>query len=141
MEVGVGLKTLRVFLSAIAIVAGASGAWAQTQPTGAWANEQGNYNFYYGTMVADGTYFYIIGGYQYGSVVNGVSITSYPAVVAQMWRYDPANNSWTAMPQIAAGTAAGSALWGHYYTQGAYYDGRILLFGGLVYTGTVGSAS
>jgi MYXO-CTERM domain-containing protein len=131
----------KVIFSAVLFVAGATGAWAQSQPTGSWSAEQGAYNFYYGTMVSDGTYFYIIGGYQYGSVVNGVTITSYPAVVAQMRRYDPANNTWTAMPQIAAGTANGSALWGHYYTQGAYYDGRILLFGGLVYTGTVGSAS
>jgi hypothetical protein len=141
MEVVVGFKTLRGLLSVVAIVAGASGAWAQTAPTGAWAAEQGNYNFYYGTMVSDGTYFYIIGGYQYGAVVNGVSITTYPSVYAQMLRYDPANNTWSPMPQIGTGSAAGSTIWGHYYTQGAYYNGRIFLFGGLVYTGQVGSGS
>ena len=141
MEVGVGLKSLRAVLSAIAIVVGASGAWAQTAPTGAWANEQSNYTFYYGTIISDGTYFYLCGGYQYGAVVNGVSITTYPGVYAQFLRYDPVNNTWSAMPQIAAGTAAGQAIWGHYYTQGAYYNGRLFLFGGLVYTGAVGSGS
>src|SRR5688572_21118793 len=135
------VKALRSVVALAILVAGSGAAWAQTQPTGAWANETGNYNFYYGTMISDGTYFYVVGGYQYGAVVNGVSITSYPQVVAQCLRYDPVNNSWSAMPQIAAGTAAGSALWGHYYTQGAYYNGRLFLFGGLLYQGTVGSAS
>ena len=125
-----------VMLSAFLFVAGSSVAWAQPQePTGSWADETGQYNFYYGTMVADGTYFYTVGGYQYGQV------TTYPSVYAQFRRYDPVNNTWFTMPQIGTGSAVGSAIWGHYYTQGAYANGRVFLFGGLVYTGSVGSGS
>jgi hypothetical protein len=131
----VALKpSIHAGLSAILLAAGSSIASAQPQqPTGAWANETGQYNFYYGTIVSDGTYFYTCGGYQYGGV------TTYPSVYAQFRRYDPSSNTWTTMPQIGTGSANGSTIWGHYYTQGEYADGRVFLFGGLVYTGTVGS--
>jgi len=97
------------------VFACASGAWAQQQPTGSWANEQSGQTFYYGAMTSDGTYFYCMGGYQYG-----VSV-SYPGYYQQCVRYDPVNNSWATMAQMAFPA---------YYNAGGYYSGRCFSLGG-----------
>jgi hypothetical protein len=134
-ERNMGSKGWGVVLAAAALIAACPAASAQVQPTGTWGPEASGDQFMYGGYATDGTYLYVFGGYQAGVV------TAYPAVVAQFRRYDPAGNSWTIMPQMAAGTAAGSALFGVRYHAGAYYGGRLFAFGGQVYTGTVGSAS
>ena len=128
-------STLSAALVAVAILAGAIPAAAQSQPTGSWANESTGENFYYGGSCTDGTYLYVVGGYQ------DSTITTVPQYMARFRRYDPVNNTWFEMPAIAAGTATGSALWGHIYNTAAYHNGRIFIFGGYTYTGTVGTAN
>ena len=132
-------KSLRVALSLAVLVVGAGSAWAQTQPTGTWAAETTADYFYYGGSCTDGTYQYVVGGYQ------GVGSTT-PELYGRFRRYDPANNQWTNMPQIASGTATGSTVWGYQYaTAVAYhsYNGtnRIFIFGGYTLTGAIGSTT
>ncbi len=102
-------------LSAILVIACASGAWAQQQPTGSWANESGGIQFVYGGFSSDGTYMYIYGGYQYG-----VSF-SYPQYYSATRRYDPVNNSWATMAYMPNP---------QYYNAGAFYNGVCYSFGG-----------
>ena len=120
------------------LVAGATNAMAQSQPTGSWAAEASGDYFYMGRGCSDGTYLYILGGYQ------GVGSTQ-AEYYARFRRYDPVNNAWFTMPQIAAGTTTGSAVWGTQYHAAEYhsYNGtnRIFIFGGYNYTGSVGSTS
>src|SRR5262245_56711724 len=105
----------KAFLSALLVIACASGAWAQQQPTGSWANEQGGQQFVYGGFASDGTYMYCFGGYQYG-----VSV-SYPQYYSCCVRYDPVNNTWATMAFMPNP---------QYYNAGAYYNGMIYSFGG-----------
>src|SRR5688572_11292804 len=95
-------------LSLSLVDAGPHDAAAQQQPTGTWAAETSSDYKYYGTCCTDGTYLYILGGYQ------GVGSTT-PEYYARFRRYDPAGNSWTNMPQIASGTTTGSTVWGYLY--------------------------
>jgi hypothetical protein len=112
---------------------------AQQQPTGSWASETSGDYFYYGTSCTDGTYLYILGGYQ------GVG-NSTPEYYARFRRYDPASNQWTNMGLIASGTAAGSTVWGQQYPGAAAYHsyngtGRIFLCGGYLLQGSIGSTT
>jgi len=116
LEEGMGYsKALRAVVVAVALLAGTSAAWAQSQPTGSWASETSGQTFQYGGMVSDGTYFYTFGGYQYG-----VS-TSYPQYYQACARYDPVNNAWATMAFMPVPT---------YYNSGGYYGGRVFSLGG-----------
>src|SRR6185503_6313100 len=97
------------------IIAGSTSAFAQQQPTGTWANESSGQQFVYGGFASDGTYMYLLGGYQYG-----VSV-SYPQYYSCTVRYDPVNNSWATMSFMPNP---------QYYNCGAYYNGMIYSFGG-----------
>ena len=110
-----GLKPL---VSVFVVFACASGAWAQSAPTGTWANETGNQQFQYGGSASDGTYLYLFGGYQYG-----VSY-SYPQYYSATVRYDPVNNYWTTLAYMPVGC---------YYNAGSYYNGRIFSMGNAFY--------
>ena len=105
----------KALVSLTFVVACASGAWAQSVPTGSWANETGGYTFYYGGSASDGTYLYLLGGYQYGASY------SYPYYYQQCMRYDPVNNVWSIMAQMPVP---------QYYCAGAYSGGRVFCFGG-----------
>ncbi len=109
-----GSKSAVVFALCL-VIAGATTASAQQQPTGSWANESGSQYFYYGGSASDGTYMYIFGGYQYG-----VSF-SYPQYYQACRRYDPANNAWATMAFLPAPL---------YYNAGSYYNGNVYSFGG-----------
>jgi hypothetical protein len=116
LEEGMGYsKALRAAVTVVALLVGANAGWAQQQPTGTWANEQSGQTFYYGAMTSDGTYFYCMGGYQYG-----VSV-SYPGYYQQCVRYDPVNNTWATMAQMAFPA---------YYNAGGYYNGRVFSLAG-----------
>ncbi|HKR56044.1 MAG TPA: kelch repeat-containing protein, partial [Gemmatimonadales bacterium] len=131
---------LSAFVLAVIVVSAVapSEASAQAQPTGSWSNEATGDYFYMGRGVTDGTYLYIIGGYQ----ASGSTQAEY---YARFRRYDPANNSWTNLPQIAAGTNTGDAIWGTQYHAAAYHSAngvnRIYIFGGYNYSGNVGSTT
>src|SRR5688572_32608176 len=98
------------------VVACASVGWAQgaQQPTGTWANEASGAYFYYGAIVNDGTYAYLVGGYQTGA---GNSSNDAYRVIR---RYDTVNNAWTTWADLPTQT---------YLNGGAYYNGRIFTFG------------
>jgi hypothetical protein len=132
-------KISSLAVALIATLSGAGTVWAQAQPTGSWASESSGDYFYYGTSCTDGTYLYILGGYQQ---IGNTTHEQY----ARFRRYDPVANAWTNMPLIASGTAAGSTVWGYQYPGAAAYhsDGstnRIFMFGGYVLQGPLGTAS
>ena len=103
-------------LSALLVVACASGAYAQSpqQPTGTWANEASGAYFYYGSIVNDGTYAYLVGGYQTGA--GNSSGDAYRVIR----RYDLVNNAWLTLADIPTQL---------YLNGGAFYGGRIFTFG------------
>jgi hypothetical protein len=105
-----GSKLLSIAVAVLALTAVTGSAWAQQQPTGSWAAEQGNQYFYYGAMATDGTYMYIFGGYQ-GSY-------------QYMYRYDPAANTWLQRANLPLPS---------YFNGGAYYNGRIFSLGNAYY--------
>ncbi len=90
-------------------------AWAQQAPTGSWEDETSGGTFYEGAAATDGTYMYLIGGYQYGTnPQNGFDW-------AVCTRYDPANNAWTTIAQMP--------YWHNWHNAAEYYDGRIFSLG------------
>src|SRR5262245_51092519 len=104
----------RSLLCFVFVVTLASGAWAQQQPTGSWANEASGAYFYYGAIASDGTYAYLFGGYQYGA--GNSSGDSYRV----LRRYDLANNSFTNLADLPTQI---------YMNGGAYYNGALYSFG------------
>jgi hypothetical protein len=123
-----------IFSTAVLVVACASGAWAQspTQPTGTWANEASGAYFYYGAIVNDGSYAYLVGGYQYGA--GNASGDGYRVIR----RYDTVNNAWLTLADLPTQI---------YLNGGAYYGGRIFTFGngyygnGAIYRYTISTNS
>jgi len=124
-----------IALSLFAVIAGAGVASAQQQPAGSWANEaSGDYLYTHGMGgCSDGTYLYTVGGYQ--------NTYSYPhEYYGRVRRYDPVNNSWTNMGLLSTGYNSGT-VYGYQYHAGDYYNGKIYIFGGYNYFGTVGTTS
>jgi len=121
-------------ISLVILIVGASGAWAQgaQQPTGSWANEASGSYFYYGAIVNDGSYAYLVGGYQTGA--GNSSGDAYRVIR----RYDTVNNAWLTLADLPTQI---------YLNGGAYYDGRIFTFGngyygnGNIYAYTIASNS
>jgi hypothetical protein len=119
-------------LSALFVLVGGASAFAQQQPTGSWAAETSGAYFYYGAIVNDGTYYYTIGGYQYGA--GNASGDGYRA----NRRYDTVNNTWTTLADSITQV---------YLNGGAFYNGRIYTFGngyygnGAIYQYTISTNS
>ena len=105
---------MKSLLSVVFVVACASGAWAQSQPTGSWANETSGAYFYYGACVTDGTYMYVYGGYQTGA--GNASGDAYRVTR----RYDVVNNTWSTLADMPTQC---------YLNCGAYYGGSLYSFG------------
>jgi hypothetical protein len=130
---------LGVCALAAGLIGGAAPALAQASPTGTWAAESSGDYFYYGTSCTDGTYMYVLGGYQQ---IGNTTHEQY----ARFRRYDPVANAWINMPLIASGTTAGSTVWGYQYPGAAAFHSnngtnRIFMFGGYVMSGPLGTAS
>jgi hypothetical protein len=124
-----------VLLCPLILWAGSSVASAQQSPTGAWANEANGDYLYTAGMggVSDGTYLYTVGGYQ--------NTYSYPhEYYGRVRRYDPINNVWSNVGFLSTGVNSGT-VYGYQYHAGDYYNGRIYIFGGYNYFGTVGTSS
>ena len=135
MEVGVGIKSLGSAFAVALVLAVASPAFAQQSPTGSWANEATGEYLYTAGMggCTDGTYLYTVGGYQAGY--------SYPhEYYGRVRRYDPANNQWTNIGLLSTSVNSGT-VYGIQYHAGDYWNGRIYMFGGYNYWGTVGTSS
>src|SRR5262245_29321409 len=105
---------MKSLLTVCLVVACSSGAWAQVQPTGSWANETSGAYFYYGANVTDGTYMYVYGGYQTGA--GNASGDAYRVTR----RYDVVNNSWITLADLPTQV---------YLNCGAYYNGSLYSFG------------
>ncbi len=122
-----------IMLCVLTILAAAATASAQSpqEPTGSWANEASGQYFYMGGYAQDGTYLYIIGGYQYG--VSQV----YPWYYGHFRRYDPAGNTWTSLSDVRWGSYAYYAVYGN---AGGYYDGNVYSFGGYHFFGDSSSS-
>ena len=126
-------KNLSILSAAILVFASAGVASAQVQPTGTWAAESGGDYLYSGFGATDGTYLYVVGGYQ--------NSFSYPhEYYGRVRRYDPVANSWTNYGMLSTGVNSGTC-YGTLYHAGDYYNGRIYIFGGLNYTGTIGTTT
>ncbi len=115
------------FLIPCLTIAAATPAFAQQQPTGAWAAESGAY-FYYGAAANDGTYIYLFGGYQPSA--GNPSGDAYRTTR----RYDPVNNVYLTMADLPTqcylnsgvyyslnGTAYLYSFGNGYYGNGAVY--------------------
>jgi MYXO-CTERM domain-containing protein len=135
LEVGMGYsKSLAVAVTLAIAAAGSGSAWAQSpqNPTGTWAAEASGAYFYYGAIVNDGTYAYLVGGYQSGA--SNASGDAYRVIR----RYDTANNAWLTLADMPTQI---------YLNGGAYYGGRIYTFGngyygnGAIYRYTISTNS
>jgi hypothetical protein len=76
-------KTALSLLAVMGLFAGASSAWAQSQPAGSWPSQDAfdtGIGFTVGGSASDGTYLYVLGGYFSGT-------TSFR-------RYDPVTDGW-----------------------------------------------
>ena len=98
-----------------ALLIAAAAASAQDPPTGSWSAEAGGENFLQGGCTSDGTYLYLVGGYQFGSV------SDFPDYYRRLRRYDPASNSWSDLASLPVAVFSNGA---------AYHGGRIFSFGG-----------
>ena len=133
MEVGVASKSSIVGAALIVFAAaGVASAQSPQSPTGTWANEASGAYFYYGAIVNDGSYAYLVGGYQGGA--GNASGDGYRVIR----RYDTANNSWLTLADMPIQV---------YLNGGAYYNGNIYSFGngyygnGYIYRYTIASNS
>jgi len=106
-------KALLAMAAALLVVA--TGAAPQDPPTGSWAMEANGDMFTQGAAASDGTYFYAIGGLQFGTV------TGFPQMYQQLRRYDPAGNTWVALATLPVGVSDNA---------GAFLDGKLYSFGG-----------
>jgi len=97
------------------LFAAAGTASAQDAPTGSWSPEADGDTFYLGGKATDGSYLYLVGGFQEGAVSN------FPDVYQQLRRYDPANDSWTTMASMPFPVL---------YNAAAYHGGKIYSVGG-----------
>lgn len=102
-------KSARSLFVGAALAAGAMSAQAQSQPTGSWPSadsyDTGN-GFTVGGSASDGTYLYVLGGYQQGTLT--------------FRRYDPANDSWEDLESLPEDNA---------YFRAAYVDGHVYIIG------------
>jgi len=133
MEVGVASKSSIIGAALIVFAAaGVASAQSPQSPTGTWANEASGAYFYYGAIVNDGSYAYLVGGYQGGA--GNPSGDGYRVIR----RYDTANNSWLTLADMPIQV---------YLNGGAYYSGNIYSFGngyygnGYIYRYTIASNS
>ena len=115
-----------VILGGVILVAASLNANAQQEPTGSWSSEQSGSNFYYGGGATDGTYLYLIAGYQPGIVSN-----QFPWYYNGFRRYDPAGDTWTT---LTAPILSGYSQYALYGNAAAFNGGRLLSFGGYHYT-------
>ena len=102
-------KSVRSLSVAVALVAGALSAQAQSQPTGSWPSADSfdtGYGFTVGGSASDGVYLYVLGGYWSGT-------TSFR-------RYDPALDSWEDLEYMPEDNA---------YFRAAYADGHVYILG------------
>ena len=111
----------KTLLCLVLVVACAAGAGAQQQPTGAWASEASGAYYYYGAIVNDGTYAYLVAGYQTGA---GNAGGAYRAIR----RYDLTADTFTNLADVPVNM---------YLIGGAFYNGSIYTFG----NGYAGSTS
>src|SRR5262245_34109341 len=89
-------KSLVIVVTLAVVIAGSGAALAQSpqQPTGTWAAEASGGYFYYGAIVNDGTYAYLVGGYQTGA--GNASGAAYRVIR----RYDTVNNAWLTLADL-----------------------------------------